>query len=467
LITDDEVSQYIKLSWLTGDLSWKLHEKQFDIWDYLSNNDWKEALFFISRQFGKSFLSCCLALSYAIKKPGSVVRIAAPTLGQAYDIVNDQLRRISEDAPPGLIKRLKSDLRWSIGKSEIRIGTVARAHIDTLRGTNASLIILEEGGFVPSEDYQYAFRSVLVPQVTKTKGRLLHVTSPSEEPEHFIHTDVLPRCSASRTLFKYTINDNPFLSPQEIDTLADLVGGKQSMEWLREYMCQIVRDASVVCVPNMSQSIIKDVPILTSEDWYAVGDWGGVRDKTVILLSYIDKVTGRLKIARETVLGPNTRTELITKQAKLTESSINVTPIIRALDAPPQLVTDMNETHDYAAQTVSNKTEFLVAMNWLNVAIDNDVLEIDPSCEFTIKSMWGGIFNKNKTDFERTKELGHMDAIAALMYTVKTHMTHSPGFRYFNPDKSKKIQSANKIHRQQTQIFMADKFADRLPSRYA
>ena len=435
----ERLLEYRRLCWYSGDISYKFHSKQLIIWKHLQSNKWKEALFFISRQFGKSFLSSSIALSFAIRNPGTVVRIAAPTIGQAYDIVNDQLSRIISDAPAGLIKRLKSDLRWKVGQSEIRLGTVANAHIDTLRGTNASLIILEEGGFATSDEYRYAYRSVLLPQVTKTKGKILHVSSPSQEPEHFLHTDVLPRCESHDMLFRYTIYDNPFLSVEEIKELASMIGGEESTDWKREYLCQIVRDASVVCVPGMTQGLVTHVPHEPFNFNYVFGDWGGSRDKTVLQFAYLCQTTKVLKIYDELVFGSNTTTAQIVKEYQNKIAEWNIRPYEVVIDAPGQLIVDLKETHGIEVLTPA-KESWHDNLNWLNVAVESQMLHIDPRCKFTIRTLFSGTFNKQKTDFARTQDLGHMDAIAALMYGVKHVMNQNDTYRYFD-GKRRKVTS--------------------------
>src|SRR5258706_11356829 len=149
--------------WKTGLLDWKLHSTQLKIHKVVYENPADEILIFSSRQLGKSFWSVIYALEECLRKPGSIVRIVAPTIKQVADIVNDNLGPICQDAPDGLVARQKSEYRWQIGESSLRLGAMERAHVDANRGGNATLIILEEGGSVSSEDYQFAVQSVFSP----------------------------------------------------------------------------------------------------------------------------------------------------------------------------------------------------------------------------------------------------------------------------------------------------------------
>ena len=103
-----DIERMTAVAWQTGNLTYKLHSGQKRIWKALQDATAQEALLFISRQWGKSYLSACYALSYCLRHPGSIVRIAAPTLKQAKDIVSDNIGPISADAPDGMITSIKA-----------------------------------------------------------------------------------------------------------------------------------------------------------------------------------------------------------------------------------------------------------------------------------------------------------------------------------------------------------------------
>ena len=92
-----DIDRMTALAWQSGNLTYKLHSGQRQIWQALNDATAQEALLFISRQWGKSYLSACYALSYCLRNPDSIVRIAAPTLKQAKDIVSDNIGPISAD----------------------------------------------------------------------------------------------------------------------------------------------------------------------------------------------------------------------------------------------------------------------------------------------------------------------------------------------------------------------------------
>lgn len=404
-------------AWTQGDLRYKLHTVQKKIVDTIEGLETQEALILSSRQLGKSYAMCVYAIMFCIKNPGSIVRIAAPTLKQAQDIVADNLDPIIEDAPEGLVKRIKSAYRWQIGTSELRLGITERAHVDSLRGGNAKLVILEEGGFVTSDDYKYAVVSVIGPQLLHSGGKLLHVTSPSEEPEHYLHTEVLPKCDLNSSLFRFTIFDNPRLTEAQIDKARELCGGEQTIAWQREYLAKIIRDQSVVCVPEFSEAVHVLDYVRPEHSYYCTAiDTGGVRDKTVALLMTYDFLNAKVVVVDERIFDANSITDDMVGEIKAMESGLTVRQ--RYADAPGQLLVDLRLKHDYAA-LLPNKDDWEAGLNAVRLMMSQGKLLISSACPFLIQTLKAATFNKQRTDFSRSDALGHMDALAALMYGVR------------------------------------------------
>jgi hypothetical protein len=402
-------------------------------------------LVFCSRQWGKSFFGVIYALRFCIRNPERLVRIAAPTLKQANDIVADALDNIARDAPPGIIKRVKSTYRWYVGgHSSLRLGVLEKAHVDSLRGTMAHLVICEEGGFVRSDDYEYAVRSVLTPQLLHTRGKLIHITTPSEDPEHYIHKEVLPRCQAEKTFFKYTIHTNPRLDKEQIDQTAKLLGGVDSSAWRREALAEIVRDNNFVCVPEFDEAIHTETFHLPDHSHYLVAiDFGGVRDKTAALLMTYDFLKDKILVYDERVFPSNTGTAAIVNELNRMEFGFPVKD--RIADAPGQLLVDLDSKMDYHA-LLPRKDSFEAGVNNVRLLINTGKLTIHTQCRFLIATLLGASFNKQRTDFARTEYLGHMDALAALVYGCRhIDKTSNP-----YPDRPRNIEEIMYVKPQAT-----------------
>ena len=412
-LLEADISQRVANAWVKGNLTYKLHEGQRAIWQQLASTKEQEALLFISRQWGKSYLSACYALSYCLRNPDSIVRIAAPTLKQAKDIVSDNLGPICADAPAGLIQPLKSEYRWRVGDSELRLGVLERANVDSLRGGNAKLVICEEGGFVSSDDYDYALRSVIGPQLLRSGGQLIHVTTPSEEPDHYIHTEVYPRCEVAGTKFEFDVYSNPQLTEEQITKAKVLAGGEESAAWRREYLVQIVRDSASVCVPEFSNKHIINSEPPQHAIWGIFSDFGGVRDKTATLLCCYNFENAVLEVHDERHHEPNTDTDAIVAAIR---SMVGERTIKQSyMDAAGQLLVDLRYKHKFEA-LLPLKDDFEAGINAVRLAFQQNKIRVHERCKFLVATLKGATFNKQRTDFARSLSLGHMDALAALIY---------------------------------------------------
>ncbi len=420
------ISDLVSYVWRDGDLSYKLHDAQKNMLKQVEDCTSGEVLVLSSRQIGKSYFAAACGIRHCIKYPGSIVRILAPTLKQVEDIVQDNMSPLTADAPPGMVVRQKSSYRWTIGSSSLRLGALERAHVDNNRGGNASLVICEEGGFVRSDDYEYAVRSVIGPQLLHSGGKLIHVTTPSEDPMHYIHTEVLPRAVLNKSLSRYTIYDNPLLTEDQIAKAMFLCGGENSTAWKREYLVEILRDPSLMIVPSFERAkhVVKIVPA-DDTTWQITIDTGGVRDKTVGLVYTYDYLRNKIQILNEFVCEPNTATDEIVESARNIEKQAPGVMAHRWADVSGQLQIDLRKLHGYDTNLPA-KDDWQSAINKMQITFLRNEIEIDPDCVFLLASLEAGQYNRTKTDFGRSEALGHCDALAALMYAIRMVDKKSP-----------------------------------------
>lgn len=419
--------------WSEGDLVWKLHETQRKIDQAVKTSPADEILVLASRQLGKSWWGDTYALANCILKPGTITRILAPTLKMVQDIVADNLAKITRDAPPGLIVRQKSDYRWQVGSSSLRLGALERAHVDNNRGGNADLIIIEEGCFVTSDDYIYARQQVLLPQVLLSKGKIIDVTTiDKDQPDHYILTELKPRCALKDALHEYTIYDNPQLTLEDIEKACERAGGPKSITWLVEYLNQTIRNHQTVVIPTFDKTKhVREITLPGHFHMQVAIDFGGVRDKTVALLHTYDFLRNKRVWLDERVFEANTDTSIIVRDCLAMEREYKIAA--RYADCHGQTQIDLEGVHQYPI-IVPVKDDWKASINSLQVSIGRDEHEIDPRCRFLIQSLESGRFNKQRTDFERTSVLGHCDALAAMMYGNRMVNMENP-FPYIYPDR--------------------------------
>lgn len=366
------------------------------------------------------------AVEDCLQNPDTSVLIIGPTIKQTIDIVHQSIRKISYDAPTGLIQRSKSESRWYVGSSELIIGGFDISNATRQRGKTLLKIYLEE--LVDSNPDQYAetIRSDLAPALTHSKnGKLIYLTTPPKLPDHPFITETIPEAKLHGAFFSYTIDDNKELSSDQYEACVRRCGGINTVEFRREYLCEIVRDPTTTVVPDFRPDVHVSAFTPPPVCFYQTAiDWGGVRDFTVALLHIYDFTSDIDLVVDERVFPPNTPTNKIVEEVLAMEEGYNIH--MRWIDAPPQLVAvDLNSV-GFIGQ-VPYKTDWLSAVNNMAVRFSQrgtngmPKILIDPKCNFLKISLQSGTFNKQKTDFERTQTLGHCDALAALMYGLR-HM---------------------------------------------
>lgn len=414
------IDSLVDYSWRSGILEWKLDDLQLKISRSINASDAKKVCILSSRQIGKSYFSCVFALEYLLKNPNTIARIIAPTIEQGHNIVQDNLSKILEDAPPGLITRQKSELRWDLSNgSSLRIGGLKRAHVDSNRGGNASLVIFEECGFVCADDFTYGVDSVLAPQLLRSAGREIFVSTPSEDHNHPLHTKVVNECLSSNSFFRFTVFDSPSISKKMIEEAIRRSGGEDTESFRREYLAEIIRSPSLMVIPHFDDiHHVKPFTLPHFAKYIISIDWGGVRDLTVALIMGYDFTSDLDVIVDELTWPPNTPTFKIVDEINVLKKKYLITIDDIYADVPGQLQVDLNSTFDFPI-IVPPKSDWSSAVNKMAVKFSMRKILIHPRCEFLIKTCRSAMFNKSKLNFERSAELGHCDALAALMYGIR------------------------------------------------
>lgn len=459
-----ELREYM---WKSGYLHWKLWEQQLPIYDGVRNfhrTDVEELVILCARQFGKSHLGVLMAIEDCLRYPNKCILIMAPTLKQCTEIVAPRLRDVCSDAPPGLIQRSKSESKWYVGSSELVLGGFDQAS-SSQRGKTVQNIYIEEIVDSHPDDYIESMRSDLAPALTHSdKGKMIFLTTPPKIPDHPFIIETMTQASLKGALYTYTIKDNNKLSQEQYDACVRRSGGEHSVDFRREYMCEIVRDASVLVVPDFSKDRhVKDFTVPHKSFYQTTVDFGGVRDKTVAVLTSYDFLRNKMLVIDERVFSANTPTKFIVESLREMEGNHHIEK--RYADSPGQLLIDLKAVHNYDV-LIPPKDDWKANINHLAVAFCNDEIEIAKKCQFVIASCNSGMFNKQRTDFERTVALGHCDGIAALMYAYRTLYKSNPypqqyvsrDSNFVFPSKSKEASIAETMNINSFRGFTPKKF---------
>jgi hypothetical protein len=392
---------------------------------YASSRDARVKKFLVncSRRLGKSFWLCLEASVHCLTTPNAVVRYAAPTGAMVEEIIHPHIRVIFEDAPEELVPKWdgrrsryvfpSTGAQWSIA------GCEDRKKADRLRGTAATLCIVDEGGFIPILDY--VVDSVLMPQLMTTDGNMLIASTPPETPAHPFRT----YCIEAQTRGSYThktIDDATHIPERVREEYINEAGGRASSKARREYFAEFVVDESSAVIPEWNADVeaecVRDWPVAPYRDFYVSMDLG-YTDLTVALFGWWDFARTKYVIEDELVLERPTSLRIAdgVKAKELERWGEHARPL-RYSDTDMIVLADLSLVHRLPfAPTAKDDKEG--AINAVRLAVQRRELVIHPRCTTLLTHLRHAIWNRSRSDFERSDGLGHFDAIDALVYFVR------------------------------------------------
>lgn len=445
--------------WRRGDLEFLLWEQQVMIWAAMNNMPpgVTEFVILCARQFGKSCVGVLRALSRALKFRDCCILIMGPDTKQTKDIVGPKMRFLTQTAPRGLIKQMKSENRYhvyhdlnpkSTDYTEIILSGM-NENSSSQRGKTVQDIFIEEIVDVPPDNYLESLRSDLGPALTHSKNGVIHfLTTLPKIPDHPFITETITKAEFNNAISIFTIHDNKALTPQQFADCVDRAGGINSNDFKREYLCEVVRDRNTVVLPDWEEVVnVGDVFLPDHLFMHTTIDWGGVRDKTCAILHFYDYLNDVDIFWDELVFEPNTPTFLIIEACKEMEANFirmkeGNSIFSRFIDAPAQMVyIDLIQAPYFYHASIPQKPSFKASVNTLNSRFKQRKGIINSRCKFLILSARSGQLSKNKEDFLRQESLGHCDGIAAMMYAVKMRNTSDPYPIHLAKPTSKVLQN--------------------------
>lgn len=427
--------------WLEGDLTWMLHANQLLIHQGIEAlpPGVKEAVLLCCRRFGKSFYGVVRGLMTALQawRAGQrkLIRIVGPEIDQTQGIVDYNMAKITGELPAlglrGLVERVKSDKMYRIGGDStgpaIFLGGFDSQE-DSLRGGEAHEILVEETGSSDPDQYGYQMKSVLKPQLLKTRGRMLHLTTLPPVPDHPFTAETIPAAKMDGAFYSFTIYEDPLATP---DIIADAIkdcGGIHTIEFRREYLNEVIRDPSIVVCPDFDpKRHVRRGETPAKAYGHVTTDMGGVRDLTVSLLHWYDFQRDKVVFYRERWHPRNTPTSVIVAAARELEAEAPewVEIVSRPADIPGQIQVDLQLEHGYST-VAPLKEDWQANVNNLALGFTRDEIVVDPACKLLVQTLTSGLLNKQRTDFARSEALGHCDAIAAAMYGFRAQDRTNP-----------------------------------------
>lgn len=427
----------IRELWSRGVLSHKLHPVQKKMLaSYISQNN-KTTVIACARRLGKSFLLCVLASEKCMQQPKAIVKYLCPTKKQVKIVIQPIMDEIFKDCPPEMKPEFKYNEYMYVfpNGSQIQLAGSDGGHHESLRGGKSDLWIVDEAGFCDS--LKYVVNSILTPTTLTTGGRGILASTPSLSPDHEFVEHFLKPAEFKNELIKYTIYDNPLISKVDLqEVISGFPLGEKDPEFRREYLCEVVQSSDLTVIPEFTEdiqaAIIKEVARPPFYDAYVSMDIGA-RDLTVVLFGYYDFKNGVIVIEDELVQdGMSLLLDRFAQNIKKKEEGLWTNPLSGEFKPPYLRIADNNNlimlnqlTYDHNIQFIPTaKDNKDAALANVRLKIANKQLYIHPRCKTLIYHIRNATWNKQKTNFSRSPDAGHYDAVDALIYFVRNVQTN-------------------------------------------
>ena len=460
----------IRELWGRGILDYKRRSNQELIRDYIKKSEKDIITILASRRQGKSYELLIQAVELCLGKKDAIVKYICPRLKMVSTIVHPNMKTILTDCPANMRPEWKEQAKMYVfpNGSQIQFaGTDNNSH-ENLRGGAADLCIVDEAGFC--DHLGYVINDILAPTTDTTDGKVILISTPSKSPNHEFITDFVKPLIASGEILKLTIDDNPYLSEEKKNKIAQrFPQGKKDPGYLREYLCEIIEDDDSKVIPeftdNKKEELVYEYKKPAYYDPYVSGDVG-FRDLTVYLFGYWDFINATLVIEDELVLeGPTTQEiadRIKEKEAQVFTDNIGEpkSVYLRVMDNDLIMINDLQRLHGLNFVPTA-KDNLEAQVNHLRMIVGNNKLAINPRCKHLIYHLsiatWTNSDKKKFSHLPNTPDQkikgGHADALPALIYMLRNVVRSKNPYPdgYDSPDENKYFISRQKAQKSQTE----------------
>ena len=427
-ITLELVQQAIRLAWTTGDLRHKLLRPQHDAYQHFySPRQSRKFVMVAGRRCRKSTLLLILHAETCIQTAGVQTAYVAPVEKGLSDYISPIIGTVFADCPDDLLPKFRTqqnDLLFPNGSRVVFNGCNMRQY-RYMRGQKLALATVDEMAEV--DDLEGAVDDVLFPAVWDSHGEMVLSGTPPvvPSPDHPVMRYV-EVAKQTNSYWHATVYDAGY-TDVEIDEACREVGidGKDSARFKREFLAEFVRDESAVIVPEFIESLhVREHPRPVYYDllYKASGCDLGVADKTIEIFGYYDFPRGKIVIAGDFhIEGADVRTDIFAAKHKSAVDALDFKSRFTAWsdNSNLMLLNDLQGLHDISILPTDkeDKAEWL---NLVRILLKDGRIEVDPSCKLLISTLNGAFWkDTKKKDYGRSKALGHMDALDALIYFVR------------------------------------------------
>lgn len=419
--------EIINLAWDVGKLSYKLRDSQRVLRQAWLKSKARSKKFLIeaTRRLGKSTFALILLVEDALQNPKHANVFFAPVETGLLDYVDPLIRQVIDDAPQELRPRYnasKFSLTFSNGSQILFRGSNNQQH-RYRRGNSINLAVIDEARDV--DQLSQLIESVVLPSLFSSDGFLILSSTPADSQDHDLWT-YREDARVNNWMISLTINDARQYDPKDFPPERIAQFKKETTDpiaWQREYECRWVRDASLTVVPEWDSK--KFVGVYEHDKYF---EWlhkylaldVGVNDATSVLLGWYHFPDAKLFIEDEVwLVDGDVTTQRIIEESKKKEAALGYTKMYRRVGDCAAKLTLQDLSKNGLPILPSQKADLLSMVSTLRLWVQNGRILIHPRCKMLIGCLENGIWNKDKTDFGKSKTFRHFDALAALMYLIR------------------------------------------------
>ena len=419
-------------AWSQGNLYYLLRPSQRKIEDQRKAiaAQSRKFVFCCGRGWGKSFKLFISCVETALKYPGCDTVFVAPVQRKVAEYLEPIARAAFTDCPERLKPVFRTaDLVYKFPNgSRIMVCGSNQKSFDNIRGGTFKKAAVDEGAY---HDYLIELiERVLMPALNKGNGDL-ELGSTPPDVEHPFDQRYCTEAELGGYYFHATIYEAGYPPDQiaEFKREAGWIEREQrwkspahELTWRIEYLAERgLRNPDKTIIPGWDDKYVKAIPKDPYYPFFFKGvglDVGTKHDLTVALFGYYHYLNAQLVIEDEFQLaGPEFTTLKLSSAIKVKERNLwgSQQPSIRTSDIS-DIQADLNLTHGLPFVS-THKLELHAMVNRLNLLVEAGRLIVNPKCKLLIQTLKNGIWDKNRQEFGRSEiGLGHMDALAALIY---------------------------------------------------
>jgi len=423
--------------WYRGNLSWKFHKGQQKIETEYKKIENKFFLLNCARRFGKTYWLTVKAIECLMNSTNPLPRIkyTSATYEDLKEFIIPSFELVLADCPEDIRPiYFKSDRKYVNPRNggEIKLIGIDR-NPDGGRGNYCDLYIIDEARNIESENLKYLYSSVIHPMtLNRPDAKIIFASTPPDSADHSFVDYFMNKAKEEESYVELNIYDAAHLRKKDIeDAKRECITDE---DWQREYLCQVITNPTRAIIQaaqlhSLEVSEFKRPEYFEYCDRYVCMDLGVKNDLTACGFGFWDPVKKKFFLEDERQMnGPDMTTHRLYVMVQHTERDLwgkGYPAHLRISDNNnPLLLQDLSI--QYGLHFIPTSKDSLHAMvNAVREFIHAGALVIHPRCIMTLGALKYGLWNKKRTEFDRSKLYGHYDHLAMLMYLIRNIDTDS------------------------------------------